>query len=65
VATLGVKRGPLPGVVTARGNTRAQLHVKELAPHFIMVPLEALPVNIGKGEKIEVVVRRRREEEAA
>jgi len=62
MATLGVKRGPLPGVVTARGNTRAQLHVKELAPRFIMIPLEALPRNIGKGEEIEIVVRRRRVE---
>ena len=64
MATLGVKRGPLTGVVTARGNLRAQLHVKELAPHFIMVPLEALPVNIGKGDEVEVVVRRRRKEAA-
>jgi hypothetical protein len=60
MATLGIRRGPLPGVVTARGNLRAQIHVKELAPRFIMVPLEALPRNIGKGDEVEVVVRRRR-----
>jgi hypothetical protein len=64
MATLRIRRGPLPGVVTARGNSRVQIYVKELAPRHVMVPLEALPVNIGKGEEIEVVVRRRRAEAA-
>jgi hypothetical protein len=40
------------------GPLRARLYVKELAPRFILVPVKALPLDVGKGERLELVLRR-------
>ena len=59
--TLAAKRGPLEGTVMQRGEERASLFVKGLAPRTILVPVEALPLDFEKGDEMEVVFRPKRE----
>lgn len=46
------------GTVERIGPERAQLYVKALAPHYVLVPVGELPVGVQKGDRVQLVVQR-------
>jgi len=62
---LAAKRGPLTGVVMHNGPIRAQIFIKNLAPTHILVPVEALPLDFKKGDRVEIAFHLKEREPVA
>ena len=44
------------GRVEQVGPKRAQLYVKEMAPLFVLVPIEELPPGVKRGDQVQIVI---------
>lgn len=48
----------MTGTVEQVGPQRVQLHFKEMAPRYVLVPLSALPSGVQKGDRVELTFRK-------